>query len=156
MIERLTEHAHQGLTASVSRRHFGRLTTAAIGGLLLGSTLVARAEDKAKNDPANILSDPHACRGLNTCKGKGRGGDNNCGGQGACATAEAHGCNGHNACKGQGGCGSHPGENSCKGLGSCEVPLKEKTWKKARQTFEAQMKKQKKEFGSAPAAKKKA
>ncbi len=123
---------------------------------MLGSGLSAHADEKAKNDPVNILSDPHTCRGLNTCKGKGAGKDNGCAGQGTCATAEAHGCDGHNACKGQGGCGGHPAENSCKGLGACEVPLKEKTWKKARHTFEAQMKKQKKEFGTAPAAKKSA
>lgn len=131
------------------------MASAAVGGLVIGSQLRALAEDKPKNDPANILSEPHVCRGLNTCKGKGKGGENACAGQGNCATAEAHGCHGHNACKGQGGCGSHPGENGCKAQGACEVPLNEKTWKKARQTFEAQMKKQKKTFGAAPAAKKK-
>lgn len=158
MIERFTEKMVSADSQQVSRRDFSRITAAAIGGLVLGSTMLAQAEDKdkAKNSPANILSDPHACRGINTCKGKGKGGDNSCAGQGQCATAEAHTCHASNACKGQGGCGAHPGENSCKGLGSCEVPLKEKTWKKARQTFEAQMKKQNKPVGAAPAEKRKA
>ena len=121
-------------SASLSRRDFNRLTVAAFGGMLLGTTLVGHAADKkAEHDPALLLQDKHVCRGLNTCKGKGKGGDN--------------------SCKGQGGCGEYPGQNSCKGLGSCEVPLKEKTWKTARKAFEAQMKKAGKTFGDAPKAK---
>jgi hypothetical protein len=139
----------------LSRRSFGRFTSAAIGGLMLGSTAAAlrAAEGKGTNDPANILLDPHVCRGLNTCKGKGKGKDNSCAGTGKCATAEAHTCHGDNACKGQGGCGEHPGENSCKGHGACGVPLDDKTWKKARKTFEAQMTKKGEKFGAAPAKK---
>ena len=137
---------------SVSRRNF--LAAAALGGLLSG-VATAADEKKAenKNDEANILQEKHICRGLNTCKGKGKGGDNACAGQGTCATATAHSCHYKNDCKGQGGCGGHPGENSCKGNGSCAVPLKaEKTWKKARATFESAMKKAGKTFGAAPAA----
>jgi hypothetical protein len=141
-------------SASLSRRDFSRLTMTAFGGVLLGTTLAGSAAEKdAKHDPALLLQDKHVCRGLNTCKGKGKGGDNSCAGMGNCAIAEAHSCKGENACKGQGGCGEYPGQNSCKGLGSCEVPLKEKTWKTARKAFEAQMKKAGKTFGDAPKAK---
>jgi hypothetical protein len=150
---------------SVSRRKF--LAAAALGGLMTGA--VARAqekkpadkkdekkddkkEEKGKNDPANILVDNHVCRGINTCKTKGKGGDNACAGQGKCAIATAHGCHAKNDCKGQGGCGGHPGENSCKGTGACAVPLKEKTWATARKTYEAAMKKAGKKFGAAPKA----
>jgi hypothetical protein len=87
---------------------------------------------------------------LNTCKGKGKGGGNDCAGQGKCATAEAHSCHGKNACKGQGGCGEHPAQNACKGQGDCAVPLKEGAWKKARSNFEAVMKKAGKKVGAAP------
>src|SRR5258708_3668326 len=121
---------------SLSRRDFGKLTAAAFGGVLLGSTLIGRAADKtAEHDPELLLQDKHVCRGLNTCKTKGKGADNSCAGMGNCAIAEKHSCKGDNSCKGQGGCGEYPGQNSCKGLGSCEVPLKEKTWKTARKAF---------------------
>ncbi len=141
-------------SASLSRRDFSRLTMAAFGGVLLGTTLVGRGADKKDDhDPALLLQDKHVCRGLNTCKTKGKGAGNSCAGMGNCATAEKHSCKGDNSCKGQGGCGEYPGQNSCKGLGSCEVPLKEKTWKTARKAFEAQMKKAGKTFGDAPKAK---
>jgi hypothetical protein len=136
---------------ALSRRDFGKLTMAAFGGVLMGATLASRAaENDNKHDPALLLQDKHVCRGLNTCKGKGKGGDNSCAGTGNCATAEAHSCKGDNSCKGQGGCEEYPGQNSCKGQGSCDVPLKEKTWKKARKAFEAQMKKAGKTAGDAP------
>ena len=147
---------------SLSRRKF--LAAAALGGLITGT--VARAaddkketpkkeapkKDEKKSDPANIMQDNHVCRGINTCKAKGKGADNDCAGKGKCATASAHGCHAKNDCKGQGGCGGHPGENSCKGTGACAVPLKEATWKKARGTFEAAMKKAGKAVGAAPKA----
>jgi hypothetical protein len=136
--------------SQLSRRDFGKLTMAAFGGVLLGTQLAANAAEKEKNDPALLLQDKHVCRGLNTCKGKGKGGDNSCAGTGNCAIAEAHSCKGDNTCKGQGGCGEYAGQNSCKGTGSCSVPLEEKTWKKARKAFEAQMKKAGKTFGDAP------
>ena len=139
---------------NLSRRDFGRLTAAAFGGVLLGSTLAGRAAGKDdKHDPELLLQDKHVCRGLNTCKTKGKGADNSCAGMGNCAIADKHSCKGENACKGQGGCGEYPGQNSCKGLGSCEVPLEKKTWKSARKAFEAQMKKAGKTFGDAPKAK---
>lgn len=136
---------------ALSRRDFGKLTMAAFGGVLMGATLTSRAaENDNKHDPALLLQDKHVCRGLNTCKGKGKGADNSCAGTGNCATAEAHSCKGDNSCKGQGGCEEYPGQNSCKGQGSCDVPLKEKTWKKARKSFEGQMKKAGKTVGDAP------
>ena len=134
----------------LSRRDFSKLTAAACGGVLLGSTLIGRAADSA-GQGAPAADDKHACRGLNTCKGKGKGGTNSCAGTGNCATVDAHSCKGENACKGQGGDG-HAGENSCKGKGSCEVPLKEKNWKKARKAFEAKMKEAGKTVGEAPKA----
>ncbi len=82
---------------------------------------------------SRLLEDPHVCRGINTCKNKGKTGTtNDCAGQAHCATVAAHDCNGMNDCKGQGGCGEHPGENDCKGKGGCAVPLSDKTWPKAR------------------------
>ena len=142
------------ISPNLSRRDFGKLTAAAFGGVLLGSTLIARAGEKDdKHDPELLLQEKHVCRGLNTCKGKGKGSDNSCAGMGNCATVETHSCKGENSCKGQGGCGEYPGQNSCKGQGGCNVPLKEKTWKKARKAFEAQMKKAGKTFGDAPKAK---
>jgi hypothetical protein len=136
---------------SLSRRDFGKLTMAAFGGVLLGTSAASSAaESDEKHDPALLLQDKHVCRGLNTCKEKGKGADNSCAGTGKCAMAEAHSCKGDNTCKGQGGCGEYAGQNSCKGQGACEVPLNEKTWKKARKAFEAQMKKAGKTVGAAP------
>jgi hypothetical protein len=136
---------------SLSRRDFSRLTLAVFGGVLLGTTFSAQAaEGDSKHDPALLMQDKHVCRGLNACKAKGKGGENSCAGTGKCAIAETHSCKGDNACKGQGGCGEYAGQNSCKGQGSCEVPLSEKTWKKTRKAFEAQMKKAGKAVGEAP------
>lgn len=140
-------------SSNLSRRDFGKLTAAAFGGVLLGSALISSAAEQGQHDPELLLQEKHVCRGLNTCKGKGKGGDNSCAGMGNCALADTHACKGDNACKGQGGCGEYPGQNSCKGLGSCEVPLKKKTWKTARKAFEAQMKKAGKTFGDAPMTK---
>jgi hypothetical protein len=137
----------------LSRRDFGKLTMAALGGMVLGTTLAGHAaEGGDTHDPSLLLGEKHVCRGLNTCKGKAKGGDNSCAGMGNCATVDAHSCNGENACKGQGGCGEYAGQNSCKGHGSCEVPLKKKAWKAARKAFEKQMKEAGKTFGAAPKA----
>jgi hypothetical protein len=145
------QNREAGEEMALSRRDFGKLTMAAFSGVLLGAALAAdAAESEEKHDPALLMQDKHVCRGLNTCKGKGKGGDNGCAGTGNCATTEAHSCKGDNTCKGQGGCGEYPGQNSCKGLGGCDVPLKEKTWKKARKAFETQMKKAGKTVGEAP------
>jgi len=98
-----------------------------------------------------LMSEPHVCRGLNTCKGNGAGSGNDCAGLGNCATAEKHACRTHNECKGQGGCGENPGENSCKSKGACGVPLSDKAWTKARKSFEGAMQNAGKKIGAAPA-----
>jgi hypothetical protein len=134
------------LDENVSRRDFGKLALAAFGGVMAGSMLggsLLSADEKMAPK-----ADAHACCGLNACKGQGKGADNACAGQGGCATTEAHGCAGSNACKGQGG----TGDNACKGKGSCAVPIKGDSWKKARTSYEASMKKAGKKFGAAPAA----
>jgi hypothetical protein len=140
----------------VNRRDFTRLAAAALGGVMAGAQLAA-AEDKKEDKPKKkdvdkplLLQEPHVCRGLNTCKGKGKGGKNDCAGMGQCATAKAHTCGGDNDCAGLGGCGEKPGENKCKGMGDCHVPLSDKAWDKARKGYEAAMKKAEKKFGDAP------
>lgn len=137
--------------SELSRRDFERLTMAALGGMLAGAApALADDDDKNEKDKNPLLVEPHVCRGLNTCKAKGKDKKNACAGQGACYTAEKHTCHAENACKGQGGCGEHPGENACKGKGECGVPLSDGAWKKARKRFEELMKKDGKKVGPAP------
>jgi len=140
-------------TSDVSRRHFHKLTMAAFGGLSAGAASSAfgqeKEDSKVKVDPALLLSEPHVCRGLNTCKGHGKG-DHACAGQGACTSVSAHSCAGQNDCKGKGGCGGYPGQNTCKGHGHCAVPLSDKTWALARKQFEQLMKDAGKKVGDAP------
>jgi hypothetical protein len=146
----------------LTRRDLNRLAVAALGGLCAGvvgcgpgkdkGTAAAADKDKEKaSDLPRLLQDPHVCRGINTCKNKGKKGTtNDCAGQAHCATAKAHDCQGMNTCKGEGGCGDIPGENECKGKGGCEVPLSDKTWPKARKRYEELMTKANKKFGDAP------
>ncbi|MDF1815028.1 MAG: hypothetical protein P1V20_22685 [Verrucomicrobiales bacterium] len=137
-------------TQEKSRRDFlSKLALGSVSGLVIGSAGKALGDD-AKKVPV-ILQDPNVCRGLNTCKGKGKG-EHDCAGMGACATAEAHDCSGSNACKGQGGCGTTAGQNECKGAGKCAVPLNEKAWTKARAAFEEAAKAAGMKVGPAPAA----
>jgi hypothetical protein len=157
---------------STSRRQFNQLAVAAFTGALTGSVLGCSGGQQEKpadpktadatGTPATaetaktydenllLLGDPHICRGLNQCKNQGKSKMNECAGRGACATAEKHSCDGLNACKGQGGCGEHPGQNQCKGQGGCAVPLKDKTWQKARAKFEELMAKKNQKVGPAP------
>ncbi len=160
--------------STLSRRELSRLAVAALGGLVTGALAGCTkqpSEASAKQpsesgksqspSPATansdakaslLLNDPHVCRGINTCKNKGKKGTtNDCAGQAHCATVPAHDCNGTNDCKGQGGCNDHPGENECKGKGACQVPLSDKTWPKARKRFEELMTNAGEKFGSAPA-----
>ena len=152
----------------LTRRDLNRLALAALGGLTAGSLVGCGGTPSTKSGTSTetgttnkeadatprLLQDPHVCRGINTCKNKGKKGTTNeCAGQAHCATVTAHDCNGMNACKGQGGCGEHPGENECKGKGGCEVPLSDKTWPKARKRFEELMARAGKKFGAAPAKK---
>jgi hypothetical protein len=151
--------------SNLNRRDLNRFAVAALGGLVTGvmagcsssskepgTTATGKERRTGADDQASLLlNDPHVCRGINTCKNKGKPGTTNeCAGQGTCATVAAHDCNGMNDCKGQGGCGEHPGENACKGKGGCEVPLSDKTWPKARKHFEELMAKAGKKFGDAP------
>ena len=149
----------------LNRRDLHRLALAALGGLAAGAVVGCgggkpddrqgrrRTRTRRTRRPTRrrrLLQDPHVCRGINTCKNKGKKGTTNeCAGQAHCATVAAHDCNGMNDCKGQGGCGEHPGENECKGKGGCEVPLSDKTWPKARKRFEELMTKAGKKFGDA-------
>jgi hypothetical protein len=152
---------------TLTRRDVHRLALAALGGLLTGaiagcsgkppdqgqgkSPPTAVPDKEAGEKVSRLLEDPHVCRGINTCKNKGKKGTTNeCAGQAHCATVAAHDCNGMNDCKGQGGCGEHPGENECKGKGGCAVPLSDKTWPKARKRFEELMTKAGKKFGDPP------
>jgi hypothetical protein len=146
--------------SDVNRRDFSRLALAALGGLLAGTSAgygdekeEEKKEDKKTSKKHLLLLEPHICRGLNTCKGKGKGGKHDCAGMGNCHTVESHTCKGENECRGQGGCGEKPGENACKGMGECAVPLKDKVWTKARKRFEELMTKEGKKFGPAPAKK---
>jgi hypothetical protein len=137
---------------NLNRRDFGKLSAAALAGLSVGGSALFAADDK-KSEKNPLLSDPHVCRGLNTCKAKGADKKNSCAGTGACATAKSHPCGTNNECKGQGGCGEKPGENACKGKGDCHVPLAKDAWKKARNRFEVLMKADGKKFGPAPKGK---
>jgi len=152
--------------AGFNRRDFHRLSMAALGGMVAGSVAgcggdkPVPAKPEAKNDdkrsapPETALadaSDVHVCHGLNSCKGKGLDGKNECAGQGTCATKSIHHtCGGQNACKGQGGCGDTAGANACKEMGGCHVPLMDEAWKGARKRFEDKMTEAKKEFGKDP------
>ncbi|WP_298463934.1 hypothetical protein [uncultured Erythrobacter sp.] len=111
----------------------------------------------------------HSCMGLNSCKASDRYGleghfdpvtgtnvQNDCAGQGYCATTPAHTCHVQNSCKNQGGCGlygtskelENPAHNDCRSLGSCAVPINaerfstdganrgKSVWQRARKVFE--------------------
>ena len=79
---------------------------AAVAGLMSGSfavqTHAANVSKKAGTSLQQMAShkgDKHACKGANSCKGKG-----------GCKTGD-NGCKGKNSCKGKGGCatdGSKP------------------------------------------------
>jgi hypothetical protein len=147
----------------LDRRHFHRLTAAAFGGLMAGTSWGCRSQDASQpsggesssatgeGGDAVAVSDKNLCRGLNDCQAKGAGGDNACRGQGQCATFEHHTCAAQNACKGQGGCGENPGLNACKGQGSCSVPLMEPAWEKVRARKEQEWQAADQDFGAAPA-----
>ena len=112
----------------------------------------------------------HACMGMNSCKLNDIFGDNDCAGQGYCATAFPHVCKTLNECKGQGGCGLFgasegqclPGQNTCQYQGYCGTPIQAErfstngpnaklgVWVLARKRFEVKMSKAKKSFGDSP------
>jgi len=158
----------------VTRRDFHKLSTAALCGLIAGTTL--GCGDKAANPPAKTTATDtaaappasgktdakgaaavttvalHACRGLNECKGLGKSKKNDCAGKGDCFTVK-HECAGQNDCKYQGGCGGENGLNDCKTKGGCgHFPIADNgVWKKARAAFESRRKAAGMTFGSAPA-----
>lgn len=152
----------------LDRRDFHKLTVAALGGMIAGASIgcgggggsgTATTTGTAAVNTANltdaeklIIDEPHTCRGLNACKGKGRSKDNACAGQGTCASIADATCGGNNKCKGQGGCGELPGMNACQGKGGCHIPLMESAWTTARTAFEGAMKKSGQKFGDAPKA----
>jgi len=119
----------------MSNTNVNTLVAAAFAALLAGAPLAGCATEKKSGTTMNAMSDAHACKGMNTCGGKGgcKAGDNGCKGKnscrghGGCATVEKHSCAGKNACKGQGGCKSSDngcaGKNSCQGKGGCAVPI---------------------------------
>lgn len=153
----------------LNRRDFHQMALAAFGGMMAGSLsgcptkpaaapagesteAPTPAPDGQEETTSLLLREPHVCRGLNTCKNLGASKQNECAGQGTCASVVAHACGGQNECKGQGGCGTNPGENACKGKGLCHVPL-EHAWEEGRKNFEAAMTAAGKKFGPAPAKK---
>jgi hypothetical protein len=138
----------------LDRRDFNKLTTAALGGLAAGSILGCSSEPAP--GPGVSLTptrgpEIHLCRGLNECKGQGKGGENACRGQGECATAKESACGGQNECKGLGGCGETVGANECKGQGLCHVPLMEGAWNTLHDRKKAEWEEKKLEFGEARA-----
>jgi hypothetical protein len=137
--------------ASFDRRKFNQLTAAAFGGLAAGTLLGCRGEEDDPVAKVAANKDVHLCRGLNDCKGKGKGGDNDCRGQGACATAKEHACGTMNDCKGLGGCGDTAGANDCAGKGGCHVPLMDAAWDTVRKRMETEWKAKELTFGEAPA-----
>ena len=151
-------------SGAMDRRGFSQLTTAALLGMVAGAAAESeeavaqpapppKAKVKAVDRRNLFLSEPNICRGLNVCKGKGRGdgqgGPNKCVGTSVCATVSDHTCAGNNDCRGQGACDvgdpaiyevGYPGENTCKAKGACGVPIpieKDHIWRQARRRFEA-------------------
>jgi hypothetical protein len=152
----------------LNRRDFHRLSMAALGGVVAGTVAGCSEEKKpaaapatgtpsaARSEPGKpegtevaAAGEPHACSGLNACKGQGASGKNDCAGQGDCATKSwHHSCHGMNDCKGQGGCGETATINDCKQKGECSVPLMGKAWKAAREHFEKKMEEAGKKVGA--------
>jgi hypothetical protein len=66
-----------------------KLATAALAGLLTTSFMsatIAHAQTDATKTPTSDVLEKHACKGQNSCKGKGADGKNECKGKGSCAT----------------------------------------------------------------------
>ena len=135
----------------LDRRQFNHLAAAALGGLAAGTLAGCSSENPAAPATASA-GEKHLCRGLNDCKGLGKGGENACRGQGACATVAEHTCGGQNTCKGLGGCGETAGANECAGKGGCHVPLMDDAWNTVRARLETKWKGSQSEFAAAPPA----
>ena len=66
-----------------------------MAGLLAGTlanTGCSSSKDQSGASASSTVTDKHACKGQNSCKGKG-----------GCNTGDM-GCKGKNSCKGKGGC----------------------------------------------------
>ncbi|QDT50894.1 hypothetical protein Pan258_49760 [Symmachiella dynata] len=154
--------------SELNRRDFSKFTVAAFGGMVAGTAMGCGGSEETAPSGSQTGSqtsgtetpetgtevaaaEKHVCRGLNTCKGKGADGKNDCAGQGTCATFESHDCSTLNACKNQGGCGETAGKNACEGKGGCSIPLMDGTWEKVRTAFEAERKAAGEPVGAAPA-----
>ena len=81
------------------------LLTAALSGLIGGTTVAAQTANQASNGPTTVKAAKAGLRYVgqtapakHSCKGK-----NDCKGQGGCKTGD-NGCKGKNSCKGKGGC----------------------------------------------------
>ncbi len=83
------------------------MVSAALAGFLTGTAAMAKDQsgNSSSSDTGNKVlakkntGDKHACKGQNSCKGKG-----------GCSSGD-NGCKGKNSCKGKGGCatdGSKP------------------------------------------------
>ena len=131
----------------LNRREFNTLAAAAFGGVIAGTVAgcgkkTGKTDKTDKKTPGgdNVAgkdADLHACKGLNTCQGKGKEGDNKCGGLGTtCATTKDHSCHKENDCSGQGGCDGKAGTNDCKGQGGCESPVVKGKWAAAKDAFD--------------------
>jgi hypothetical protein len=123
----------------LGRRDYGMFLAVAVSGVLAGSLVGCKQE--AANSGGNkagatATADKHACKGMNTCAGKGGcstgdkgcAGKNTCAKKGGCASADAkHDCAGKNSCKTLGGCKTGDkgcaGKNSCAKKGGCKVPV---------------------------------
>jgi hypothetical protein len=80
------------------------LLTAALSGLIGGTSVSAQAATNGSNGPsvkaakAGVMLTQNAKPPKHSCKGK-----NDCKGQGGCKSSD-NGCKGKNSCKGKGGC----------------------------------------------------
>src|SRR5260370_32123017 len=104
---------------TLNRRDVIHLGVAAMGGLLAGTLAGCTSKPTGGGKPdagkmpsagaektSLLLNDPHVCRGINTCKNKGKKGTTNeCAGQPSCATVASHDCHGMKNSKGHGGLG---------------------------------------------------
>ncbi len=117
---------------TLNRRRLFQLAVAALGGLTAGAlvgcnsgqTPTADTDKKKEKDKKEadatprLLQDPHVCRGINTCKNKGKKGTTNeCAGQAHCATVTAHDCNGMNDLQGARRLRRTPGRKRMQGQG---------------------------------------
>jgi hypothetical protein len=80
------------LTAAFTGLLGGTVARAATLANASGSGVASSAISPIAGQPAADKVEKHACKGLNSCKGKG-----------GCSSSD-NGCKGKNSCKGKGGC----------------------------------------------------